>query len=1263
MATEIGELRARLVAEATQIKQEIKAVKKELTDLGDEGKKTSRAFVDLSGVMEKIGANTDQLKKIEAVLRNIDPSRLEKSLEAIVEELRRMGVESKQIQKVEVELKQVAMEAQKTEESVKGVHNSMEGLGSAIATIGAGATFAKLTTTVKTLADEAQRLVMSYSGLSEVSKALNIDVEKSADLADELADRWGLNKAVMADTVKTYLTAGLTLDQTRDIIIATADAAVYNREAHLQWDEAIRQVAQGIKMGNSELTDAAGITTNLSVMYDRYAKSIGTTAAKLTDAQKIQAAYNGIMQESAIFAGNADSAMTGYTGTQATFNQTLQTARVELGEAFLPVLEDLMETVTPLIRQFALFADGNKEVVAGVVAATTAFTAFIAVVGGLATAFTVLKTAMGGWGTIITLIGAAAGGIWAYQQAADAAAESVWKFAQNQDELNQKLSESPLNRSAEDLKKLQEDIDTLNGLLDKRKSLQEELNKLNDERNAKLISNASGAEILKLDRQISDLKENLAEVDKQLSQLGINTPEDAPRVLQKLNDQLNASIPALMKLEEANLREAAAQIKHIDSVNQLVKQYEKLDKQTKLTVDQKNQLTQVVKQLQQEYPGLQTQLDAEGRWHIRNTDLIYNLIDAEKASVNEATAASKQRLEAWRAETEAKLKLAKQQVQALMAVAEADFSETKIGSKLPAGLSKAIDFVGDIAARGLAAQAQKNVNQYQLTINEIDKQIAAITSGTLDKYFDTPDSTGAAGDDKKKKSKKKEKTLAEIQEEQYQQALKYMQYKKDLNQMSEKDELAYLARLEQRYKNNGEIRRDIEVKIYQVKQQMAEDEKKRREKQAKEEEKAAKARFEASAEWIEQEERRMTLAGESEEKIARMKLDAWTRVRNRYAKDSDFYKQADTQVYNLKVSLIKMAQKAEEEAAKEREKQIKDVTDSTLKAIEKQKQAELDALDERRKEIQKFYDDQLKAIDDSERLKERNELIAEMEKYRYATSEKGQKHFLELQEKLRQMDIEDQKDALEEERDQRLEELDKQKNDIETWYDDLREATSDFTGDLTALYKLADDERLASFVTTNEKIKAEMAALQRELASYASYMAPSSSYSSGAGVGAGASAINTAAIIAQMQANSIAWHTASAAEKKALEAQSKELGALLGATLNSQTGRWMKADGTPLFHTGRDGVTGLNFKSPYELMPDEINAIIKNNEYVFTPEQVNTLISAVSGGEKVVNNNYQGPLIEHSGDVILEDQADITSYANELESIARKLLARGDRAE
>jgi hypothetical protein len=1258
MATEIGELRARMIADSQQFKAELRQVKQYLKEQSAEAKAAASSFDGLNEALANVGLNAQQIKKIGDAVRNANPQILERQLQAVRDQLRLLGVDAKQIEKIEEEMKQARTETEKTEKS-------MHDFGSAIAAIGAGATFAKLTTTIKSLADEAQQLSMAYSGLSEVSKALNIDVEKSAALADELADRWGLSRTEMANTVKTYLTAGLTLEQTRNIMIATADAAVYNRQANLSWSEAIQQVAQGIKMGNSDLTDAAGITTNLSVMYDRYAKSIGTTAAKLTEAQKIQAAYNGMLQEGAIFAGNADSAMTGYTGTQATFNQTLQTARVELGEAFLPVLEDVMETVTPLIRQFALFADGNKEVVAGIAAATTAFTAFIAVVGGLATAFTVLKSVMGGWVTIITLIGAAAGGIWAYQQAADAAAESVWKFAQNQDELNKKLSESPLSRSADDVKKLKEDIDTLNELLEKRKSLQEELNKLNDERNAKLISNESGAEIYKLDRQISDLKDNLSEVDKQLSQLGINTPEDAPRVLQKLNDQLNASIPALMKLEEANLRDAAAQIKHIDSVNQLVKQYEKLDKQTKLTVEQKNQLTQVVKQLQQEYPGLQTQLDEEGRWHIRNTDLLHDLIDAEKSSVNEATAASKKRLEAWRAETQAKLQLAKQQVQALMAVAGTDFSETKIGSKLPAGLSKAIDFVGDITARGLAAKAQENANQYQVTINEIDKQIAAITSGTLDKYFDTP-ATGAAGDDKKK-SKKKEKTLAEIQQDQYQQALKFIQYKRDMNQMSEQEELVSLKRLEERYKKNGEIRMDVEVRIKKLQDQMAADSKKRSEDEAK-------ARFEASSEWIEQEERRMTLAGKSEDEITQMKLDAWTRVRNRYEKDSDFYKQADTQVYNLKVSLIKSAQKAQEEAAKQQEQDTQDLLKSTLDAINKQKQAELDALDERRKAIEDFYADQEAAIDDAERQRERDNLNAEIAKYKYATSEQGQKHLQELQEKLRQMDVEDQKRALDKERDQKLEALDKQKDDIESWYDDLENIISDYKGDAIKIFKALEDDRYKAFKTTNDKIRAELQALIQEYASLNLKTAskPSGSGSSGNSstsptpipngtVGTSAATASSAAIVAQMQANSAAWKTASTTERKALEAANEKLGASLGATKNSATGKWTDVNGNPLYHTG--GIAGLmNFRSGDELLPNELAAILKVGEPVLTPQQISSLVGAGAGsGDTIIN--YNAPLIEHNGDIRLEDEADIKTYNREQESLVRRLYAKGGRLD
>ncbi|CAM3706017.1 hypothetical protein COLU111180_04080 [Cohnella lubricantis] len=1294
MGTQIGELRARMIAEASQMKSEIAEVKKGITGLGEEGQKTSKAFDTMSSSLGQIAQNTSALKSIDEQLKKLDPSKVEKGLDAIVAELQKMGQASKQAEKVGDELKdtgtaakqaeasfeglnaalgqlgidakkidainteirkanpkilekqlqavrdqlrgigldakqieQIEKELKETDKSTRQAKGSMEGLGSAVAAVGAGATFVKLTATIKSLADEAQQLSMAYSGLSAVSKSLNVDVEKSADLADELADRWGLSRTEMANTVKTYLAAGMTLDQTREIMIATADAAAYNRQANLSWGEAINQVAQGIKMGNSDLTDAAGITTNLSVMYDRYAQTIGKSAANLTEAEKIQAAYNGMLQEGAMFAGNADDAMTGYTGTQATFNQTLQEARIELGEDFLPVLQELLDTVTPLIREFASFADGNEEVVAGIAAASVAVMGFIALIGALSTAFLVLNTAMGGIGVILTLIGAAAAGITAYSLAADAAAESVWKFAQNQDELNKKLAESPLSRSTDDVKKLQDDIDTLNKKLEEQKNLQDQISKLNDQRNQLVISNGSNGEVYKLYRQISDLKSNLSDVDDQLSQLGIKTPDDAAKRLKELNDQLEASIPALVKLEEANLRDTAAQVKHIDSVAKLKDQYEQLDKQTKLTTEQKAELANIVKQLTQEYPGLQSELDEEGRWHIRNTDLINDLIQAERDSVAETADAAKKRLETWKSETEAKLKLAKAQVKALMSAAGVDLEDTEIGSKLPSGLAKGLDFAGDLAMRAVAEKAQSNVNDYQLLINQIEQDIQNITSGAFDKFGGADGGAGGGTG-----SGGTSKTVADIQQEQYQAALKFLQYKKDLNQVSEQQEMDYLNRMQTKYKNNADIRQDLEVKVYQLQQQMNQES------------------FEASEEWIEQEERRMTLAGKNEDEITQMKLDAWTRVRSRYAKDTDYYKQADTEVYNLKVDLIKAAQQVQEAAAKQQEQDVDDLLKSTTDAIKKQKQAQLDAIDEQRKAIEDYYDAQQALIDQGERQRQRDALNAERAKYANATSEAGKKHLQELDEQLRQMDLDDQKDALAKERDQKLASLDRQKDDIEAWYDELESIIDDYKGDAIKIYQALEDDRFKAFTTTNSKIRAE---LEKLAADYANIMGGTGAAASSSGA-AQTSGSSSASVVAQMQANSIAWRNATTdAEKASYAAANEQLGASIGAHKNSATGKWYDSNGMPLFHGGRDGVTGLNFRSPDQLMPDEITAILRDTEYVFTPEQLKSLVNA-SGSTATIHIEK----IMEVNDPVFEDGIDLRTFGRETGDTAAEILRK-----
>lgn len=1282
MAVEIGELRARLVAESNQMKREIRAVKQEFSDLGAESKKTAAEMEKIALTREKIGHLTQTLDNVNAriEIQQQKLERLKKAYDATFNEDRRSRLQE-QILKTESSLQKLmqtsdrtAREIWKLEDSLKDTNDgleetekkadkasgSMRGFASAVAALGAGAAFSRLKNTIITLADEANQLANSYNGLAAVAKSFNVDVEAAADLADRLADRWGMNRAAIADTVKTYLSMGLTLKQTEELIIATADAAAYNRQAHLSWEEAIKQVAQGIKAGNSNLTDAAGITTNLSVMYERYARSIGTTAAKLTEAQKVQAAYNGMMAEASIFAGNADEAMSGYTGTQATFNQTLVTARQELGEAFIPALEEVLEIVTPLIRQFALFADENKEVVAGVAAAATAITGLIAVVGALAAAFLALNAAMGPVGWALLGIGALVTGTLAYSAAADAAAGSVWKFAENQDELNRKLNESPLKRTSQDVQNLQADIETLNELLERRRQLEEQI--------AEVRSRSAEWSQMRMVtpemRELGQLSAQLAEIDKQLSKLGIDTPDKAPKVLEELNKQLEQAIPAMLELNKAEVRELATQVEHIDKLTALRNRYEELNRLEKLSADQRIEMTNIVRQLKDEYPNLLVYYDEEKQLRLENLDILDQALEAETNYYNARAEKMREDLENMKQHTLARMELLRTEVESLQtALKEIEKVEGNPSLLSPVAPELVLEEKPWIkAAREKFKNEQKDrvtdmideISTLERAVMEIDRRIASIQSGNYTDLFAPPTFDVPADDTKNKKEKKK--TREEIQREQYRAAMDWIRYKRDLNQMTEAQEIAAMERLLEKYKDNVEIRRELEVAIYRARQQMAEDEKKRQEQRQKEEEKAAKERFEASAEWIEQEERRMVLAGKSEEEIARMKLDAWTRVRNRYEKDSEFYKRADTQVYNLRVQLMRMEQREAEQLAKEREKRISEVTREAIKAIEKQKKAELDALDERREAIRRFYDDQLEAIDETERLRERNEIIAEMEKYRYATSERGQKHFLELQERLREMDVEDQKRSLQKQRDQELEALDRRKADIESWYDDLREATQEFTGDLTMLYKLADDARLASFVSTNEKIKAEMQKLMAELSAYSvggatvgtSVIAQPNTSVIGAGAGV------QAGLIMQMQANSAAWHSASPAERQRLQAENQRLGALIGATYNSREGRWY-LNGAPLYHSG--GIAGvMNFRDPDILLPNEIAAILKVGEVTLTDRQVGSLVEALAG--RGSGGNVYIEKIMEVNDPVFEDGIDLRAFGRETGDTAADILRR-----
>ncbi|MHA6484464.1 phage tail tape measure protein [Paenibacillus sp. strain BS8-2] len=1270
MTVQIGELRARLTAESAQMKQEVQAVKKGIADLGEEGKRTSKSFDGMNAAVAKIAANTNHLKAIEQQLKKIDPAKMEQGFGAVVVELQKMGAEKKQIEALEQALTEMSQQAQaadtrvgqleeelkqlgsrrpdidKVNEGLKDTDGAadragkgIQGLAAGIAGLGAGAALAKLVSTVQTLASEANQLASSYRGLSVVVDKFNVDTEQAVDLADKLADRWGLNKGMLADTVKTYTTMNLSLEDTERIITATADTAAYNRQSHLTWGEAIKQVAEGVKSGNSNLTDAAGITTNLSVMQDRYAKSIGTTAAKLTEAQKVQAAFNGMIEEGAIFAGNADDAMTGYTGTQASFQSTMQEARVELGEAFIPALERILELLTPIIKGFATWADGNKNTVTGLTAAAAAVTALIAVVGALAVAFVALNAVMGPIGWTILAIGSLIAGVGAYTIASNQASEAVRTFTANQEQLNKALRESPINLSANEYKMLQGNMEQLNEIMERRNKLEEEYNK-------RMSDAQNGLGSIENTHALLDVADAIKAIDKELKALDFDNVEEARFALRGMQQASEQALGAKVALTRETMREKIALADTVSELKTLSDEYDKLNSIAKLTEQQKARLAEVIKQLKQEYPDLIAELDEENRWHIKNKDALDGYISGEENRVNAAIKSAKTVIQVAKTEAEERVRLARESISELERL-EGKGDSAKAAPFISGALGNFLGSQSEAAVEGAKKRLVDQISQGNYDINEASKLLDDLTVG-ID-AFRTPDPPGTPVEEKKSGSKPK--TKAELEREAFQESLKLLEYKHNMDLLIEQQEVESLERLRKKYEHNADIRMELEVRIHQLKKQMADDEDKRREEETKKTEQAARDRFEHSSNWILQEERRMVLAGESEEAIAKMKMEAWTRVRNRYAKDSDYYKQADTQLYNLRVELIRRTEKEQQEAAREQETLAKDAVKRTIDAIDKAKRAELDSLDDRRMAIQAFYDDQAEAIDDSERLKERNELVAEMDKYQHATSERGQKTYLELKEKLRQMDVDQQKRNLEDQRDQELDALDKQKKDIESFYDDLRLSTEDLAGDLTKLYKLADDERLKSFKTTNEQIKLEMATLVQALASYQS----SISMPSSGGGGGGSSGVD-ASKIAQMQANSAAWHTADAAGKKRLSEDNKAIGESMGAAYNSSEGKWYK-NGAPLYHTG--GIAGeMNFRSPYDLAPDEITAILRRGEPVLTKDQISSLVSSQFGGSNIHIEKFMEVY-----DPVFEDGIDLRSFGRdaggEAAEILRKQLAGG----
>lgn len=1270
---------------------------------------TGESLKRLTDNLKQLGLAESDIARVDQAIRRANPEVLRKQIEDVRKELSRLGVSSDEINKITKKLEETSEQAVSATDKIKGIE-------SALVALGAGAAFGKLISEMREFVAESERMFNATRGLIEVTKNLGHNADEATKAVQDMAAKGFMSVTEAAQAYKTSLAMGLGIQQTTDLILAMADAAAYNRQAHYSWGESIVVAMEGIKNGNSTLTDSVGVTKNLSVMQEEYARSIGTTAAKLTDAQKVQAAYNGFLRESAIFAGNADSALASYTGTVAKYENEVQNLKASLGDAIKPLFAELLEILTPIIVGLAKWVEENKTLVTGLFAATTAVTGAVAALASLVAVVNVLNVAipalrvalaalglsLGPVGWVVAGLSAVVGGLAMYSSSAREAEQAAREMSEAQRRLNDQLEKSPLSRSATELKQLQTEYEKMTKLVDEYAKAEKDFHARNN---------------------TVDALEKIKEINQELRDMGVDGVNEASKALIRMKEQIDASSIAMFELNKAEYDAVVAQREHVEETEKLLAKYNELNAVQKLTNAQDVEMKETINALKREYPDLTWEIDEQGRARITNIDIISDQISAERDLANASMEAARARIqheidvtEANKTAIEAQIKNYQRLLEVMSAVAGVSISGPKqarvessvdgwIDPLFESGMTKIMkdnnDELRESVEKQLSEQEDILANAEEAK-KKMEQALQNLSTGefiNIDKKSGTGKKT--SGTNTKKSGKSAAEIAADLRKKAYDADIATVRYQADMYDWSAEKQIAAYEKVRATHKQHlketveDERTMNLQLKrlhedtvksrfdfsaewITQQERRMEEsyksevdiakmkldawarvrdrykkdtDEYKRADEQMYQARKQlAQAQFAQSNEWITMESRRMEEAGKSEAEIERMKLAAWTRVRDRYAKDSEFYKRADEQVYQSKKRLASMQEKLANELLKTQKTSIEDAKKAELKAIEERKKAALSDYDERIKAIDRLIakeaefnadaDYETKLAEKRARLallesavgpdglKERDDILKEIERME-----------LEHARELRKRELENEKQAYQDEKSQREQAFDREKADVEAKYDALKTAFEDFGGDVKTIESAISDFRVQSNEETNALILSNLDDFVRE------YNAKLSEIQA-------VSAQDTD--LAEYNANKDAWKAAKArgdaAEMARLNARNEELRRKYG--IAKDTGK------LPSFDVGGvvPGPTG-----------HPLLAMVHGGEAIFNQRQLSRLFSMLDA--PVSTMRYERPgvapqsIVNHIdmsvNDAIFEDGADVETLYSERERTARRLQTMG----
>ncbi|MEK4525734.1 phage tail tape measure protein [Paenibacillus sp. FSL H8-0104] len=1158
--------------------------------------------------------------------------------------------------------------------------------------------------------------------LAPVAASLGVSIEEAATAVGVLS-----NAGIQGEMAGTQL---------RAILLRLVKPPKQAREALAALNVTL-QDTQGnfLPLGNiiGQLERAfGGLTQSQQAQAASMIAGVEATSGFLTLINNGQASFDSFT-DSLVNAGGtaqeiAEIQMDTLKGAIIEMTSALEGVGITVGDKFAPAVRMVTEEITGLLLGFNNLDPAMQTAIIAFTTATPLIMGGVMAIRALSVALWGLATANPVLLAVSVAIGLIAAGVSALISSNNEAAEAVKKHDDAQKSLNETLSQSPLDRSVAQLQELQQQTVDLVAELEKRAEVQKRLNEIEALQKEGLGTPA-------LLNEMFEINDQLEEMDGKLRGMGYDGVEDATAKLEEMNTAINNSTPALLKMKEAEIQDLIVKKEKIAATEQLVARYRNLEAVQNKDANQKQELTDLTNQLRKEYPDLIREIDSEGTARLTNIGIVDDHLSAERDFVNE----SARMMAIYMDNMAATARANKASIEAQISNYQALLRTLSAVAGATSGMKQKVTGLGGVSvnptlenhiqnnAGDYATQVQQKLgglsgDLYDQTqhIREVEQYKQGLTDGSA---LDRTKTAGVGGinlggEDKKKsggkKAKsskaKKEKSAAEIAKElrdkAYNADLATIRYQADMYDWSaeqqikayeklrkahaqhlketvedsrtlnlqlkrlqedsvkarydfsstwiDKDQrrmedagksevemanskLAAWTRVRDRYKKDSEEYKKADEQVYQARKDLV-----------KSNENAVADAYSASEKWITKEERRMEAAGKSEAEITQMKIAAWTRIRDRHEKDSEYYERAEDQLYSLRKKLAQDTEKLATELVKVQKTAVEDAKKAELDAIEERKKAFVSAQDEKIAAIDALIAKEAEYNSDADYGTQLAEKNARIDLLASAVSPEGiqeredlikerDRMILEHERDLRKRELESQKSALQDEKDERTSAFDAEKTQTEAKYDALKSAFDAYSDDIMFIESAIGEFRKNANAAANTEILTQLDSFVSEYnAKMASLAAP---------VGGA----NTD--LAEYNANKDAWTAAKAkgdtAEMARLSSRNEELRKLYGIEKDTGKLQQFKVGGVV------QGAAG-----------SAVPVIAHAGEMILNAGQIGNLFRMIDTGSVA---GAQAPQIINQFDMsvaelTLSDRADVDLFFTERERMAMRNQTRGSKA-